>query len=413
MWRCVLLGASGVLLGCQSKAGDSGVALEDCRAERWVGAWAAAPSGTTEAVADETLRLVFTPLRSGETARVRLSNRFGDGPLTVDSVVLGVQSSGAAVHPDSQKPVTFDGASSVTLQAGEDRFSDPVEQSLVAMEPLALSLHVPSATVALTRHQQGHQTSFSAPGNVSADPSDAPFTGSRTDRPLLMGLDVLAEGSAGVVAALGDSLTDGNQAGPESIDADTRYPDGLARRLLDAGSSLSPVNLGIGGNRVRSDAALPDFGPALLDRLEAYLLSRDDVTDVLLLIGANDLGIPPGTTADELLDGLTTAVDIIKARPGAPRVHVGTLTPAGGASGIYSGYADAEPIRAEVNEAIRAGTVSPFVIDFDAALRDPAKPTHLRPEYESPDGLHLSAAGYAAMAEAVPLDALRGRRCAD
>jgi lysophospholipase L1-like esterase len=47
------------------------------------------------------------------------------------------------------------------------------------------------------------------------------------------------------------------------------------------------------------------------------------------------------------------------------------------------------------------------VADFDAALRDPAKPDRLKPVYDSGDHLHPSLAGYRALAETVPLAALR------
>jgi lysophospholipase L1-like esterase len=47
------------------------------------------------------------------------------------------------------------------------------------------------------------------------------------------------------------------------------------------------------------------------------------------------------------------------------------------------------------------------MIDFDAVLRDPARPARLRPAFDSGDHLHPNAAGYAAMAAAVDLDLLR------
>ena len=43
------------------------------------------------------------------------------------------------------------------------------------------------------------------------------------------------------------------------------------------------------------------------------------------------------------------------------------------------------------------------VIDFDAALRDPARPDRLSPLFDSGDHLHPSSDGYKAMAEAVDL----------
>lgn len=59
---------------------------------------------------------------------------------------------------------------------------------------------------------------------------------------------------------------------------------------------------------------------------------------------------------------------------------------------------------------IRTSGVFDGVVDFDAAVRDPAKPGRLRPEYEDGDHLHLSAAGHRAMGEAVDLGLLDGGR---
>jgi lysophospholipase L1-like esterase len=43
------------------------------------------------------------------------------------------------------------------------------------------------------------------------------------------------------------------------------------------------------------------------------------------------------------------------------------------------------------------------VIDFDAALRDPANPSVLLPAYDSGDHLHPSDTGYEKMAETIDL----------
>jgi len=43
------------------------------------------------------------------------------------------------------------------------------------------------------------------------------------------------------------------------------------------------------------------------------------------------------------------------------------------------------------------------VIDFDAALRDPAQPTRLLPAFESNGHLHPNDQGYALMADSVDL----------
>ena len=56
-----------------------------------------------------------------------------------------------------------------------------------------------------------------------------------------------------------------------------------------------------------------------------------------------------------------------------------------------------------MNEWIRTSGAFDAVIDFDAALRDPADPTRIRPEADTGDHLHPNAQGHRLMGEAVPL----------
>ena len=44
------------------------------------------------------------------------------------------------------------------------------------------------------------------------------------------------------------------------------------------------------------------------------------------------------------------------------------------------------------------------VIEFDAAVRDPATPSHLLRDYDSGDHLHLGPVSYQAMADAIDLN---------
>jgi len=46
------------------------------------------------------------------------------------------------------------------------------------------------------------------------------------------------------------------------------------------------------------------------------------------------------------------------------------------------------------------------VIDFDKATEDPAKPGHIRADYDCGDHLHPNDAGYKAMADSVELEML-------
>jgi hypothetical protein len=75
----------------------------------------------------------------------------------------------------------------------------------------------------------------------------------------------------------------------------------------------------------------------------------------------------------------------------------GTLTP------------DKELVRRAVNDWIRGGAEFDAVVDFDAVLRDPSRPTRLLPAYDSGDHLHANDAGHAATGRAIPLALFEGR----
>lgn len=176
------------------------------------------------------------------------------------------------------------------------------------------------------------------------------------------------------------------------------------------------ANLGISGNRLLSDSRC--YGIALERRFERDVLTRAGVKVAVLLIGINDINFAamparsgldcdaPHTRVDAqaLIAGYRRVIAAAHARGVA--VFGATLTPA-------SLPPAREAIRREVNEWIRTSGAFDGVVDFDAALRDPAKPSTLLRRYNSGDDIHPSDAGYAAMAEAVPLERLAaaaGRR---
>jgi lysophospholipase L1-like esterase len=64
---------------------------------------------------------------------------------------------------------------------------------------------------------------------------------------------------------------------------------------------------------------------------------------------------------------------------------------------------EAESLRQSVNRFIRESGTFDAVIDFDSVLRDPARPSRLRAEAGSRDGLHPGPAGYRMMGDAVDL----------
>jgi lysophospholipase L1-like esterase len=74
-------------------------------------------------------------------------------------------------------------------------------------------------------------------------------------------------------------------------------------------------------------------------------------------------------------------------------------------TGYYTPEKDAR--RRAFNDWMRTSGAYDAVIDFEAAVRDPAAPSKLLPKYNGGDNLHLNDAGYEALANAVDLALLR------
>ena len=382
-----------------------------CESIHWVRAWGAAPShASADAFEDMSMRMVFTTLFDGTSIRFELSNRFSKESVTVGGATVSYRDTNAAVFPHGTTRVLFGGAEMVTLRPGEVVLSDRVTFAVQAFRDLALTLHIRGRAPRVDQHKASMQTSYLTPngaGNHTLDHGGVSFTSKTTSWYLLSGMDVLTSSHVGAVIAFGDSLTDGLQDNASAaLDTNSRYPDFLARRLADRQADIAVVNSGISGNRLRHDGPTPEFGPSGLSRLVADAAEVQGARSVILLEGINDIGLPPNATHLDVISALQEAIRTLH-RNGL-HVYLGTLTPTGGAALPTYGGVQADYFRREVNRWIREQ--GPHwvegVIDFDAALRDPANPSRLLPAYDSGDHLHPSTAGYRAMADAVPLDAL-------
>ena len=402
------------------------VAPTDSRAAscgpHWVGSWAASPSDVSllqPTLVGQTVRMIVAPHLGGDTLRVHLSNRFGALPVTFGPVTVGIQSSGASLVPGSERSVTFNGQTFVTIPAGGDVVSNPVTLSFAAFQDLAVSIAAQGIVLAATEHHFTRQTSYLTPplsGNHAADVSGSAFsevtTGSAsTGWYFLDGIDVFAPGSDGAVVAFGDSITDGFQATGGSNDTEDlstintngRWPDDLARRLIAANIPLSVLNAGISGNELlTSGTGLT--GPSGLSRFGLDALAQAGVTDVIQAEGINDIGA--GASASQVI-GADEQL-ITQAHADGVHIQLGTLLPAGGPIGLDAAK---ENVREQVNQWIRTQQLSDGVVDFDAALRDPSDPSQINPADVSGDGIHPNLAGYQAMANAVNLALLARPAC--
>ena len=393
----------------------------------WIGTWAtvptAVPASGVRTVQDVTVRQVVHASVGGGSVRLRLTNEFGDAPLRLGAVHVGLRAgrTGTDVRPGTDRRLTFGGEGSTTVPAGAPLLSDPVQLDLPDGGDLVVSIHLPEPTAVTTLHAFSYQDNVLAAGDVTAAPR---VTATETLQQLwfLSGVSVLVpeREDAGALVALGDSITDGAST---TAGANRRWPDLLAERLR-ATKDLDDVgvlNEGISGNRLLHDPNPPAgsaaegfaafFGESALRRFDRDVASQPGARYLLVLLGVNDLG-HPGTVAPE--SERVSAEDVIDAhRQLIARAHEqgleafgATITPFEGDDLGFSSPEN-EAARLQVNHWIRTSGEYDGVVDFDAAVRDPRHPQRLAPRYDSGDGLHPNDAGMRAMAAAVPLRLLR------
>jgi lysophospholipase L1-like esterase len=371
--------------------------------QEWVTTWGASPVAVKagdNGSNNQTLRLIVHTSVGGGEARVRLSNVFGARPLVIGEARIAVRSSGADIDPGTDHAIAFNGARSVTVPPGQFTTSDAVRLDVRPFSDLAVSIYLPGPAGPSTTHPLALCENYVAEGDVVGA---VQFPAVQTYRrwPFLAGIEVRTAAHAGAIVAFGDSITDGFGS---TVGADHRWPNFLSHRLAGLGVNLAVVNEGISGNGLLHEIA----GPTGLSRFERDVLDQTGVKYIIVLLGTNDIGLSqrPATsvTADEIIAGYRQL--IARAHDRGLKIIGRTLTPFGG-----SGYdpppdeanSPREVMREAVNRFIRTSGAFDGVIDFDAAVRDPAHPVRFLPAYDSGDHLHPSDAGYQAMAEAIDL----------
>ncbi|MGW1541513.1 GDSL-type esterase/lipase family protein [Streptomyces sp. NPDC002309] len=370
----------------------------------WTGSWATATSGypAVGPWTDRTLRLVVHTSAGGPMVRLRFDNTFATAPVQIGGATVALRDTGAAARA-TPVALTFGGARDAEIPAGAQTYSDPLAFDVPAGADLLVSFHLPGPVAAAPVHRLAQQRSYlSEPGDHTAESAATAYTGAVTNWPLLTGVDVA--GGPGSVVAIGDSITDGDKS---TVDANRRWPDVLAGRLRaqSAVPGYGVLNQGVAGNSVLADRYPGDgvstdaAGVSALHRLDRDALAQTSVRTVIVLEGINDL--LAGRSAGQLTAGLEEIAGRTHAR--GLRVLVATLVPCGGEPRCTAAL---ETERTAVNAWIRRNDVFDGVLDFDAAVRDPAQPSRMLPAYDSGDHLHPGDAGLAAMAGAVDLTLL-------
>ena len=393
----------------------------------WVGAWSTSPVefnlkkmldmewiDCDFGLRNLTFRTRIQPTISGEDVRITLSNVFGTGPLTIDtvSVAKGYERLPQAIKTWTRKNVTFNGSSSVTIPAGETVTSDPIGMSVDALEYLTISLFMKRTETMKTYGLIGGDT-YIMSGNFAKAAStigvpmkmEADF-GEYSVIPALTGVEVYAPGASSAVV-IGDSTLAND------------IPLMLAEKLQNAGiTNVGILQQAIKGNRLLDDGAGilgMAYGEAMVDRFERDALNQPGVEKIFLKVGVNDVVHPNceslkdearPVTAEEMIAGYEQLIS--QAHERGIEVYLFTRTAWKGYTRNVLGSDDVvwsqeiDQMRQDINAWIRSDTnPADGYIDLDFMCTDESA-TELKSEYTT-DGAHFTELGQQTVVDAMPL----------
>ncbi|MDA1185995.1 MAG: SGNH/GDSL hydrolase family protein [Acidobacteria bacterium] len=403
---CVAVAASLVAVqpGLSSQAGNG---------DHWISTWGTAvvprdqgPQGPGRGGGPPAPRLEFNNQTvresvrvsaGGDRIRVVLSNVYGTETLVVGAAQVALRNAGSTIVPNSNRPLLFDGKPTARIAAGAVMISDPVALTVPSLADLAIDLYLPGDTASslspLTT-DGARQTNYVSTTGNHAGAATFPVATDTEAWWFLSRVEVMAPAEAGTIVALGDSITDGNGS---TTDAYGRWPDLLATRLADANIRMGVVNVGIPGNRV-----IGNRPNSASNRFDRDVLAQTGVAYVIFTEGINDLrndGAPP---VEELIMGHKQIIE--RAHAQGLRIIGGTILPLERDGEGGNGFnPTSEAARVALNEWIRTSGAYDGVIDFDAVMRDPARPSKLQAALQSGDWLHPNDAGYQKMAAIIDL----------
>ena len=382
------------------------LASAPAQAQSWSRSWMAAPLVSRTApekcpdLSDRTLRQVVRISTGGNRIRLRLSNEMSTRPLLLGAVHVALAGANGETLPGTDRVVTFNQAQGATIPARAPLLSDPIAMPVKPLARLAISIHLPQGAPDATVHSYSAATGWTAPGDQTAATSltDATTLGPRV---IITGVEVENRNPARTIVTLGDSITDGVRATPDS---DRRWPDLLAERLQRGGMTLTGVaNAGISANRLLSEGD----GYNALARFDSDVLAVPGVSHVVILEGVNDLGaaardqqpmLPPAAIIGAYRQMIARAHDR------GVKVILATILPYKGA-GYWNAAGEAS--RVAINDWIRTNREADGYVDLAQAIADPADPARMARAYDVGDALHPNDAGFRVMADAIDLSLFR------
>lgn len=399
MKKSLLLLATSLFLSIGAGAKTVMPLGEDSTGDKvWTGTWATAVEYTgpsdmpAKSLSDRSVREIIHVSIGGDVLRMQLSNVFGNEDVEIRSVFIADAKDSCDIDVKSAKYLTFSGKKNVRIEAGKDVYSDNITYKLQPLQRLAVTICYGKLTPEhATSHRGSRTTSYIINGEAKPKTKFVGEVEKLDHWYNIAALDVMASKETPVVAALGNSITDGRGT---TTNLQNRWTDRLAEAL---DGKVGVLNLGIGGNSVLRGGLSQ---PALV-RFDRDILGQRGVKTLIIYEGVNDIGGARENSqkdnsiakANELIEAYKTMAE--KAHAAGMKVYIATICPFKG-NGYYTFFHEAA--RQTVNEWIRNQKVADGVIDFDAQVRDENDPAKLRKEL-SDDWLHLNPAGYQVMGE--------------
>ncbi len=371
--------------------------------KHWVATWATAeqvvePHNCPPApgLQNNSIRQIVQTSISGKEVRVKFSNEFSQGPVTINAAEIAHAATAGAssdIVAGTEVSLTFNGSKSVTIKPGELVTSDPVKFPMKERQNVAITMHLGEASsTSVTGHPGSRTDSYLIEGQGS-DFSNAVKTAHWY---IINAIEIKAEKKARAIVVLGNSITDGRGS---TTNEQNRWTDNLSRRLLANKKTrrVSVLNMGLGGNCILQGG----LGPTGKSRYPRDLFQQEGVKYIILFEGVNDLGgrgdaISKANQIQEVYKQI-----IAEAHERGIKVYGDPVMQFKG-NNYYSENHEAG--RQQLNQWIRSSGYFDGVIDFDAAMGNPDDPAQLNPKYLfENDYLHPNADGYVQMGDCIDL----------